>query len=181
MHKPLSNRLQEARWVIETARKTKVATHFLAANDGTDIQSIKKWIDDGAIGTLREIHNWSNRPVWPQYATIPIDPPPVPADFDWSLWLGPCSDRPYHPHYTNMVFRGWYDFGGGALADMGHYSLWSVFKFFNLDSPISVESRPTHVCALNRSVAITIKNDGIMRSPQVMRLDAKSASNILTA
>jgi predicted dehydrogenase len=159
MHKPLGNRLQEARWVIETARKTKVATHFLAANDGSDIQTIKSWIDDGAIGALREIHNWSNRPVWPQYATVPTDHPPVPADFDWSLWLGPCADRPYHPHYTNMVFRGWYDFGGGALADMGHYSLWSVFKFFDLDSPISVESRPSHVCALNRDVAITIKND----------------------
>ena len=159
MHKPLANRLQEARWVIETARKTRVATHFLAANDGADIQTIKNWIDDGAIGTLREIHNWSNRPVWPQYATIPTDTPPSPANFDWSLWLGPCADRPYHPHYTNMVFRGWYDFGGGALADMGHYSLWSVFKLFDLDSPISVESRPSHVCALNRSVAIKIKND----------------------
>jgi len=159
MHKPLANRLQEARWVIETARQTKVATHFLAANDGTDVQTIKNWIDDGAIGTLREIHNWSNRPVWPQYATIPTDTPPDPADFDWSLWLGPCADRPYHPHYTNMVFRGWYDFGGGALADMGHYSLWSVFKLFDLDSPICVESRPSHVCALDGHVAIKIKND----------------------
>ncbi|HTA30665.1 MAG TPA: Gfo/Idh/MocA family oxidoreductase, partial [Candidatus Cybelea sp.] len=159
MHKPLANRLQEARWVIETARKTKVATHFLAANDGADIQTIKTWIDDGAIGTLREIHNWSNRPVWPQYSAIPTDTPEKPADFDWSLWLGPCADRPYHPHYTNMVFRGWYDFGGGALADMGHYSLWSVFKFFDLESPISVESRPSHVCALNQNVAVKIKND----------------------
>jgi predicted dehydrogenase len=159
MHKPLANRLQEARRVIETARKTKVATHFLAANDGANIQTIKNWIDDGAIGTLREIHNWSNRPVWPQYAKIPTDTPPIPAGFDWSLWLGPCTDRPYHPHYTHMVFRGWYDFGGGAIADMGHYSLWSVFKLFDLDSPIAVESRPSHVCALNGNVAIKIKND----------------------
>ncbi len=159
MHKPLANRLQEARWVIETARETKVATQFLAANDGADIQTIKNWIDDDAIGTLREIHNWSNRPVWPQYPAIPTDTPPVPADFDWSLWLGPCADRPYHPHYTNMVFRGWYDFGGGALADMGHYSLWSVFKLFDLESPIAVESRPSHVCALNGSVAVKVRND----------------------
>ncbi len=159
MHKPLSNRLLEARRVIETARKTKVATHFLAANDGAHIQTIKNWIDAGAIGTLREIHNWTDRPVWPQYSAIPTDTPPVPADFDWSLWLGPCLDRPYHPHYTNMVFRGWYDFGGGALADMGHYSLWSVFKVFDLDSPIAVESRPSHVCALDKSVAITVENN----------------------
>src|ERR1035438_4267993 len=66
---PIANRLQEARLVIETARKTKVATHFLPASDGASIREIKAWIDAGAIGKLREIHNWSNRPVWPQYAT----------------------------------------------------------------------------------------------------------------
>jgi len=82
MHKPLANRLQEARWVIETARRTKVATHFRAASDGADIQTIKSWIDEGAIGALREIHNWSNRPVWPQYPVIPTDTPPVPEGFD---------------------------------------------------------------------------------------------------
>lgn len=159
MHKPLANRLQEARLVVETARKTKVATHCLAANDGADIRTIKGWIDDGAIGTLREIHNWTNRPVWPQYATIPTDTPPVPEGFDWPLWLGPSLDRPYHPHYTHMVFRGWYEFGGGALADMGHYSLWSVFKLFDLDAPLAVESCPSHLCTLDGSVAVKIKND----------------------
>ena len=58
----------------------------------------------------------------------PTDTPPVPKDFDWDLWLGPEADRPYHPNYTHMVFRGWYDFGGGSMADMGHYSLWTVFN-----------------------------------------------------
>src|SRR5262245_48824826 len=120
MHKPLANRLLEARAVVDVARTTKVATHFLPASDGANVRIIKGWIDEGAIGTLREIHNWSNRPVWPQYATIPTDTPPIPEGFDWQLWLGPCLDRPYHPHYTHAVFRGWYEFGGGSLADMGH-------------------------------------------------------------
>ena len=159
MHKPLANRLQEARLVIETARKTKVATHFLPASDGANIRQIKAWIDAGAIGTLREIHNWSNRPVWPQYPKIPTDTPPIPADFDWQLWLGPSLDRPYHPHYTHAVFRGWYEFGGGALADMGHYSLWPVFTQFGLDAPIVVESRASHLCTLTDNVAVRIKND----------------------
>src|ERR1043166_7550714 len=97
MHKPLANRLHEARLVIESARQTKVATHFLPASDGANIREIKAWIDDGAIGTLREIHNWSNRPVWPQYATLPTDRPPVPAGFDWDLWLGAGAGRPFHP------------------------------------------------------------------------------------
>jgi hypothetical protein len=159
MHKPLANRLHEARLVVETARRTGVATHFLPASDGALIRAIKAWIDDGAIGTLKEVHNWSNRPVWPQYSTIPTDSPPIPEGFDWTLWLGPSLDRPYHPHYTHAVFRGWYEFGGGSLADMGHYSLWPVFIEFNLDAPIVVESRPSHACALHGNVAVTIKND----------------------
>jgi len=159
MHKPLANRLLEARWVIEWARKTKVATHFLAASDGADIQEIKRWIDGGAIGSLREIHNWSNRPVWPQYSAIPTDQPPVPAGFDWPLWLGPSRDRPYHPCYTHAVFRGWYEFGGGALADMGHYSLWPVFQLFGLEAPVRVESCPTHVCTVRDQVAVRVRND----------------------
>src|SRR6266404_1304356 len=159
MHKPLANRVHEARMVIETTRKTKVATHFLPASDGALIRKVKTWIDEGAIGTLREIHNWSNRPMWPQYPTIPTDTPPVPPGFDWQLWLGPSLDRPYHPNYTHAVFRGWYEFGGGALADMGHYSLWPVFQLFELDAPLAVESRPSHLCGLDGQVAVRIKND----------------------
>ncbi len=159
MHKPLANRLHEARMVIETARTTKVATHFLPASDGANVRAMTAWVDAGAIGTLREIHNWSNRPVWQQFPVIPTDTPPVPEGFDWSLWLGPSIDRPYHPNYTHTVFRGWYEFGGGALADMGHYSLWPVFQLFDLDAPVAVESRPSHVCTRSGNVSVKIKND----------------------
>jgi predicted dehydrogenase len=159
VHKPLANRLHEARLVVETARKTGAATHFLPASDGANIRRVKALIEDGAIGTLREIHNWSNRPVWPQYASLPTDQPPVPENFDWQLWLGPSLDRPYHPNYTNAVFRGWYEFGGGAVADMGHYSLWPVFQLFDLEAPFAVESRPTHVCALDGKVPHQVHND----------------------
>ncbi|HKQ39141.1 MAG TPA: Gfo/Idh/MocA family oxidoreductase, partial [Verrucomicrobiae bacterium] len=159
MHKPLANRFDEARLVVETARKTKLATHFLPASDGARMRGIKAWIDDGAIGKLQEVHNWSNRPMWPQYPTIPTDTPPRPEGFDWSLWLGPSLERPYHPNYTHCVFRGWYEFGLGALADMGHYSLWPVFREFDLDAPIAIESRPVHACTLNGKVAVTLKND----------------------
>lgn len=159
MHKPLANRLQEARWVVQAARQANIATHFLPASDGAQIRTIKAWIDQGTIGTLREIHNWSNRPLWPQYPTLPKDTPPIPAGFDWNLWLGPSLDRPYHPNYTHAVFRGWYEFGGGALADMGHYSLWPIFTLFDLDAPVAVESRPSHACTLNASVATPVRND----------------------
>jgi predicted dehydrogenase len=159
MHKPIANRLSEARWVIETARRTKVVTHFQPASPGEQIKTMKEWINDGVIGTLREVHNWSARPFWPQYPTVPTDTPPVPKDFVWDLWLGPSLDRPYHPHYTHAVFRGWYEFGGGPVADMGHYSLWPVFQEFDLDAPVLVESTPSHVCSIVDQVSRAINND----------------------
>ena len=144
VHKPLANRLLEARKVIEAARAKKIATHFLPASEGAAQKQAIDMVKNGAIGTLREIHNWSMRPMWPQFPTLPAGAPPVPAGFDWTLWLGPSPDRPYHPNYTHTNFRGWYEFGGGSLADMGHYSLWPIFQLLHLDSPTSVESTPSH-------------------------------------
>jgi hypothetical protein len=159
MHKPIANRLMEARKVIDVARQTKVATHFMPWDSNGSMDQVMAWIKDGSIGTLREVHNWTNRPVWPQYATLPTDQPPVPAGFDWNLWLGPEAERPYHPDYTHMVFRGWYDFGGGSMADMGHYSLWTVFRALGLDTPTSVEPMLSHQVIFNGNVTSQIRND----------------------
>jgi hypothetical protein len=129
--------MREARLTIETAKKTGMSTHLLAWSDINGNKVAKKMISDGAIGNLKEIHNWSNRPVWPQWTSNPTDTPPVPEGFDWQLWLGPVPDRPYHPNYTHNVFRGWYDFGGGSIADMGHYSLWPLFLTLGINTPAS--------------------------------------------
>jgi hypothetical protein len=159
VHKPLANRMYEGRLVVETARKTKVATHLLAYGSGTGNGLIAQRVKEGVIGALREVHNWTNRPVWPQYTEIPTDRPPVPKGFDWDLWLGPALDRPYHPHYTHTVFRGWYDFGGGSMADMGIYSLWPVFTALNLGAPLSAEAWATHTCSIVDHVSGAAKND----------------------
>ncbi len=160
VHKPLANRMTESNLVIETARKMNVATYFMPYNSYDDLSLVKAWIDDGAIGTLREIHNWTNRPMWPQYQELPTDEPPIPEGFDWDLWLGPCTYRPYHPHYTHCVFRGWYDFGGGSLADMGHYSLWAVCDTFGLDIPAFAEAYGSHACKIvNGNTSTSIVND----------------------
>jgi hypothetical protein len=145
--------------VIAAARAANKATHFLPASDGASQKQALEMVANGAIGTLREIHNWSMRPMWPQFATIPADTPPVPRGFDWTLWLGPSLDRPYHPAYTHTNFRSWYEFGGGSIADMGHYSLWPVFQLLSLDAPVSVESTPSHVCTVVGDVCQRIRND----------------------
>lgn len=170
MHKPIANRLTEAKAVIDAAKKTGVATHFLAWNTGNGIAQVKQWIDSGAIGTLREIHNWTNRPVWPQYAELPQDAVPVPRGFEWNLWLGPEKERPYHPCYTHMTFRGWYDFGGGTLADMGIYALWSVFRALKLGAPDLIEPLRSHQCRFDGNSATRIQNDFSFPSASVTRI-----------
>jgi len=169
IHKPLSNRLKEAQLVIETARKTGVSTHFMPWDSNGSMDRVMAWINDGSIGTLREIHNCTNRPVWPQWATLPTDTPPIPEGFDWNLWLGPEAERPYHPNYANMTFRGWYDFGGGSMADMGHYSLWTVFNALDLRGPTSIEPMLCHNCEVVNSAARTIRNDFSFPTASVVR------------
>ena len=143
-HKPISNRLAEGRKVIETAKETRVKTHLLAWGDKPAYRLIRDWITDGVIGNLREIHNWSYRPVWPQYQGKPQESKPMPDGFNWQLWLGPEKDRPYDPHYTHNVFRGWFDFGGGSIADMGHYSMFPLFRTLGItSSPVSAKAYGT--------------------------------------
>jgi hypothetical protein len=159
-HKPIANRIYEGKLLIETARKTGLSTHLLAWSRRPGYDVVKNWIKDGFIGNLKEIHNWSNRPMWPQWQEIPADKPPVPKGMDWTLWLGPVPDRPYHPHYTHAVFRGWYDFGGGSIADMGHYSLFPLFLAFGIDSPaVSAEPYATTTCTLRNNVAVGVQNN----------------------
>lgn len=145
-HKPISNVLHEVRVVRDTARETGMATHLFCAAGQTSTPTICEWIASGAIGAVREVHNWSSRPFWPQGMTDPPQgTPPVPEGFDWNLWLGPAAERPYHPDYTHTVFRGWYDFGAGALGDMGHYSFHQIFEILKLGSPLSVEASRSQV------------------------------------
>jgi hypothetical protein len=159
-HKPIANRIKEFRLTLETARNTGLSTHLLAWSQRSGYEVVKEWIKDGVIGNLKEIHNWSNRPMWPQWQTNPTDTPPVPKDFDWDLWLGPVPDRPYHPTYTHAVFRGWYDFGAGSIADMGHYSLFPLFLTLGINTPaLSAEAYGTTTCTLNENVSVGVTND----------------------
>ena len=140
-HKPIANRMKEGIRTIQTAEETGAITHLLAWKDRPEFDLIRSWIEAGEIGQLKEIHNWTYRPVWPQYATHPTEAMPIPEGFNWQLWLGPEQDRPYHLNYTHNVFRGWYDFGGGSVADMGHYSLFPLFEAFGFDqAPVSARA-----------------------------------------
>ena len=150
--KPLTRTVKEARAVAQAAREAKVATQM--GNQGMAFEGnrfINEWLEDGAIGPVREVHVWSDRPThrgklpfwWPQGVERPSDTPPVPATLDWDLWLGPAPMRPYHPAYAPFKWRGWWDFGSGGLGDMGIHNLAPVFSALNLGAPTSVSASST--------------------------------------
>jgi predicted dehydrogenase len=141
--KPLAHSVYEVRKMTEAARKYKVQTQM--GNQGYSSEHIRllcEWVWDGAIGDVREVHAWSNRPqggyAFPSSLPRPAATPAVPDTLDWKLWLGPVKERPYHPIYAPIFWRGWLDFGTGALGDMGCHILDPAFWALKLDNPTSV-------------------------------------------
>lgn len=139
--KPMTHTIGEARRMAEVAREMKVATSLPVNNPSSEpTRLISEWIADGAIGQVREVHNWSSRPFWPQGVGRPKEADAIPAGLDWDLWLGPAPERPFNKAYLPFVWRGWHDFGAGSFGDMGCYSFAGVFKILNLTPPASVEA-----------------------------------------
>ena len=142
--KPLTHTIYEARRLAEIARESGVATQIAVANQASeDTRLLCEWIWDGAIGPVREVHNWSSRPFWLQGMDRPKEAEPVPDGLNWDLWLGPAPERPYHHVYAPFSWRGWTDFGCGALGDMGSYSFDTLFRVLKLEAPVSVEASST--------------------------------------
>ncbi len=142
--KPLTHTIYEARRMAEISRETGVATQIAVGNQASeDTRLLCEWIWSGAIGPVREVHNWSSRPFWPQGIERPKDTEAVPEGLDWNLWLGPAPERPFNREYLPFVWRGWCDFGCGALGDMGSYSFDTIFRVLKLEAPVSVEASST--------------------------------------
>ena len=142
--KPLTHTIYEARRIAEIARETGVATQIAVGNQASeDTRLLCEWIWDGAIGPVREVHNWSSRPFWAQGLDRPKESEPVPDGLNWDLWLGPAPERPYNHIYAPFVWRGWTDFGCGALGDMGSYSFDTIFRVLKLEAPETVEASST--------------------------------------
>lgn len=139
--KPLTHSISEARTLRDLARKYKVATQM--GNQGTASNGLREAVEvirAGSIGEVHEVHVWTDRPIWPQGIDRPSETPPIPGDLHWDLWLGPAPYRPYAPGYQPFKWRGWIDFGTGALGDMGCHTLNIAFMALDLRDPLSVEA-----------------------------------------
>ncbi len=144
--KPLTHTLMECRTLTQAARAAGVMTQMGNQGHATEgARLTNEWIQAGVIGEIREVHTWSDRAglLWKQGIDRPKDTPPVPATLDWNLWLGPVRERPYHPIYAPVGWRGWWDFGSGALGDMGAHILDHPVWALGLGAPAVVEARTT--------------------------------------
>jgi len=166
--KPLTRTVHECRFVVEVARKAGVATQVTASPNTSELACRTcELIWAGAIGAVREVHAWSSRPLWPQGMLRPPGQDPIPKTLDWNLWLGPAPVRPFKDQwpegdlavgqiaairggspqsrgvYHPWNFRGWWDFGTGALGDMGCHHLNTVFRALKLRYPIAIEATAT--------------------------------------
>lgn len=156
--KPLTHCVYEARMLTEAARKAGVVTQMgNQGHSGEGIRLVCEWIWDGAIGAVREVHAWTNRPIWPQGLDRPEDTPAVPDTLDWDLWLGPAPERPYNPVYLPFSWRGWWDFGTGALGDMACHIIDPVFWALKLGYPSGVEACATEVNSESAPVASIVR------------------------
>lgn len=144
--KPLTHTLHECRELTKAAKAAGVMTQMGNqghASEGSRLTN--EWIQAGLIGEVREVHVWSDRAgtMWKQGVKRPTETVPVPANLDWNLWLGPIKQRPYNPIYAPMGWRGWRDFGTGALGDMGCHIIDHPVWALGLGAPTSVESSVT--------------------------------------
>jgi len=141
VQKPLTHSIYEARRLAELSKKYKVATQMgNQGHSGAGVRRLCEWIWAGAIGQVHEAHIWTNRPIWPQAIPRPDEIQPIPATLDWNLWLGVAPTRPYNACYAPFAWRGWWDFGAGALGDMACHIMDPSYTALKLKFPISVEA-----------------------------------------
>lgn len=146
LQKPLTHSVYESRYLTNLAKETGVATQMgNQGHSGEGTRLFAEWIQNGEIGDPIEAHAWTNRPIWPQGLERPKEEPPVPSTLDWDLFLGPAQYRPYHPAYTPWNWRAWWDFGTGALGDMGCHLIDPVYFALNLGQPTAFEGSSSQV------------------------------------
>lgn len=144
VQKPLTHDIYEARMLTEAARKYKVVTQMGNQYASADhVRTAKEYVDAGLIGDVHTVYAWTNRPVWPQGIAAPQGKHKTPKEVDWDLWIGPAKFIDYNPAYLPFNWRGWWDFGTGALGDMGCHIMDAAFRILPIDFPSEVECSTT--------------------------------------
>ena len=142
--KPLTHSVYESRLLTKLAKKYRVATQMgNQGNSGDGVRQLCEWIWNGEIGEVKEVHTWTDRPIWPQGLQRPKAAMSVPKTLNWDLFIGPAPMRPYNEIYTPWNWRGWWDFGTGAFGDMACHILDPVYQSLKLGYPSKVRGSST--------------------------------------
>jgi predicted dehydrogenase len=146
VQKPMAHDIYEARVMTEAAAKYKVVTQMGnqgASGDG--VRQLREWYNAGVIGDVNEVFIWTNRPIWPQGIPWPTDKPPVPKELDWDLWLGTAPYKDYVDKLIPGSWRGWWDYGTGALGDLGCHLMEAPFRVLDLKYALDVQASVSSV------------------------------------
>lgn len=144
VEKPLTHTVYESRLLTKLAAEYGVATQMGDQGaSGEGINLVTEWVQNGVIGDVTRIEAFTDRPIWPQGLNTPEEEQPVPDTMNWDLFIGPAEMRPYNEIYTPWNFRGWWDFGTGALGDMACHILHAPFKSLELGYPTKVQGSST--------------------------------------
>jgi hypothetical protein len=175
VEKPLTHTVYESRLLTKLADKYKVATQM--GNQGASGEGVAKtieWLQNNEIGEVTKVEAFTDRPIWPQGLNVPEQGQWVPETLNWDLFIGPASMRPYNEIYTPWNFRGWWDFGTGALGDMACHVLHPVFKGLDLGYPIKAQGSSTLLLTESAPTAQRVRmtfpergRKGKMKLPQV--------------
>ncbi len=156
--KPLTHSIYESRLLTKLAAKHKVATQMgNQGNSGDGVRQLCEWIWNGEIGEIKEVHAWTNRPIWPQGLQRPTEEMKIPKTMNWDLFIGPAPMRPFHSSYTPWNWRGWWDFGTGAFGDMACHVLDPVYQALKLTSPDKVRGSSTQINTESAPQAETVE------------------------
>ena len=140
VQKPMTHDIYEARMLTEAVKRYKVVAQMGNQGSSEDgVRLMQEWYNAGLIGDATAVHIWTNRPVWPQGGGTPTSTDPVPAELNWDLWQGPAVATDYHKEYLPFNWRGWWDYGTGALGDMGCHLIEAPFRVLGLGYPTQAE------------------------------------------
>lgn len=158
VEKPLTHTVYESRLLTKLADEYKIATQM--GNQGASGEGVNlmvEWIANGEIGEVRKVESFTDRPIWPQGLNPPSEAQEVPDSMNWDLFIGPAEMRPYNEIYTPWNFRGWWDFGTGALGDMACHILHPAFEGLELGYPTRVQGSSTLLLEESAPVAEKVK------------------------
>lgn len=178
VQKPLTHDIYEARMLTEAADKYKVVTQMgNQGSSGDGVRRMIEWYNAGLIGDAHTVYCWTNRPVWPQGIPWPEENPPVPQELNWDLWLGTAPYKKYVDNVVPFNWRGWWDYGTGALGDMACHIMEPPFRVLGLGYPNSAECSVSNRYVENWGQAY-FPDSGPIASHITLRFDGNKGNGV---